>query len=319
MAGCVGLSVLLACSSILYGTMSGRIAFTRDPSSADGSSADREIYTIRPDGTSLLRITQNDVLDDHASWQADGSRLTWYRDPSGGASDICVANYDGTNQSVLPGGANDVTPDFSPDGSRIAFTRVAGETLYTMTDTGGDITYRSNHGAYPDWHPGGNRILHVDWTSGWVGEMYVLDLTTGVSTRITTTATHAICAEPEWSPDGSRIAYGAKQTIGGPWDIWVMDADGSNPVNLTASWPSNEKGVSWSADGNYLAFASDVSGNMDIWVMDADGSNPYQVTNSPAFEGRPDWGHEIPEPTTMLGVFLGLGGLAGYVKRRWYR
>jgi Tol biopolymer transport system component len=60
---------------------------------------------------------------------------------------------------------------------------------------------------------------------------------------------------PAWSPDGTRIAF-----MGGPdgpteYDIWVMNADGSNPVQLTDS-PGPDWWPAWSPDGTRIAFAS---------------------------------------------------------------
>ncbi|MGZ8881643.1 MAG: hypothetical protein ACXW0I_06060 [Methylosarcina sp.] len=68
-------------------------------------------------------------------------------------------------------------------------------------------------------------------------------------------------------------------------DIWVMEADGSNPVNLTNTPDISELSPSWSGDGLKMAFTRDIGNlNANIWVMDADGSNQQQVT----FKDQPD-------------------------------
>src|SRR5215208_7982495 len=59
-------------------------------------------------------------------------------------------------------------------------------------------------------------------------------------------------------------------------DLWVMDADGTNQINLTNTPDTNEGQPAWSSDGTRIVFTSDqdeVGGFSDIWVMDADGSN----------------------------------------------
>ena len=61
--------------------------------------------------------------------------------------------------------------------------------------------------------------------------------------------------------------------IVGPFDIFVMSADGSNPTNLTRSPGIHEDKPAWSPDGPRIAFSTS-----EIFVMDADGSNLSNLT-----------------------------------------
>ncbi len=91
---------------------------------------------------------------------------------------------------------------------------------------------------------------------------------------------------PSWSPDGTKIAFTSHRD--GNWEIYVMDADGSNPINIT-----NNDGYynlpSWSPDGTQIAFTSHRDGNYEIYVMDADGSNPTNITNDADWDSVPSW------------------------------
>ena len=71
-------------------------------------------------------------------------------------------------------------------------------------------------------------------------------------------------AEPE-----SKIAFTSVQ-YGQAAEIYVMDADGANPINLT-NHPKVDTWPAWSPDGTRIAFQSNRDGNSDIYVMAADG------------------------------------------------
>jgi Tol biopolymer transport system component len=71
-------------------------------------------------------------------------------------------------------------------------------------------------------------------------------------------------------------------------EVYVMNADGSNPINMTNN-PATEYSPSWSPDGRKITFASSRAGSDDIFVMDADGGNPTNLTNMPGSDLEPAW------------------------------
>ena len=80
-----------------------------------------------------------------------------------------------------------------------------------------------------------------------------------------------------------------------PGDIYVMNPDGSNPINLTQSPEAKEGAPSWSPDGKQITYKSwgifNANGffQSDIWVMDADGANQRNLTNHIANDWNPAW------------------------------
>jgi Tol biopolymer transport system component len=98
---------------------------------------------------------------------------------------------------------------------------------------------------------------------------------------------------PDWSPDGARIAYVSGED-GNP-DIHVMDADGTNKVQLT-TYPFSDYDPAWSPDGTRITFVSfrEGEGSRQIYVMDAVPESPLnrpvRLTGTlNASEETPDW------------------------------
>lgn len=84
-----------------------------------------------------------------------------------------------------------------------------------------------------------------------------------------TTLSDVYSYDPAWSPDGARIAFANRNPSGSnDTEIYVMNADGTNRVNLTNTTPIGERNPSWSVTGK-IAYEREGQ----IWTMNADGSN----------------------------------------------
>jgi len=95
---------------------------------------------------------------------------------------------------------------------------------------------------------------------------------------------------PDWSPDGSQIAFQSTGTGNG--DLYVMDADGSNVRQLTST-PEADQGPAWSPDGTQVAFVRGLHPAIltasAIYIINADGTDERVVgfgTRVPAWQPR---------------------------------
>ena len=91
---------------------------------------------------------------------------------------------------------------------------------------------------------------------------------------------------PAWSPDRRKIAFTSGRD--GNFEIYVMDADGTEPVRLT-NHPLSDQFPRFSPDGSHIVFQRSVAGNQEIFLMDANGQNPTNLSNNGALDSVPDF------------------------------
>lgn len=139
-------------------------------------------------------------------------------------------------------------------------------------------------------------IAFASTRSGTFNIYTILEDGTGIQ-QLTSDADPDNSLFPTWSPDGSKIAYSStrdRSSFG--LDIWVMNADGSNPSRLTDAVGQNGR-ASWSPDGSKIAYTSidvvvagsDTTEKGEIWVVNTDGSSPTAITSDDALATSPSW------------------------------
>ena len=182
--------------------------------------------------------------------------------------------------------------------------------IYLMNPDGEQIRQLTEAPGYdegPAWSPAGQKITFVSHRDQvqliaedevFRGEIYVINVD-GTNPINLTQSLEKPDIYPNWSPDGQRIVFTSVKLLDRPifvggrpilgnLDIWVMDADGGNPRNLT-DHDARDSTPDWSPDGQQIAFSSDRGGNLEVYVMNADGTNPINLTKHLAEDSNPSW------------------------------
>jgi dipeptidyl aminopeptidase/acylaminoacyl peptidase len=107
------------------------------------------------------------------------------------------------------------------------------------------------------------------------------------------TASQEAISDPQWSPDGRRLAFVRDG------EIWIIDADGSRETLVVAK-PGGGRDPRWSPDGHRLAFLSRRRGWSQVWVIDAPVPR----------RGRPQRDPQAPVATALTGAGVDVAGMA---------
>jgi dipeptidyl aminopeptidase/acylaminoacyl peptidase len=128
-------------------------------------------------------------------------------------------------------------------------------------------------------HPRDRLVAYTSEAAG-ARQLFTLALRGGYPTQLT--ASEKPVSDPQWSPDGRRLAFVRDD------EIWVVEADGSRLVKVISE-PGKGRSPRWSPDGHRLAFLSRRRGWSQIWLIDA----PVPRRGRPAIEPKP------PRPSVL--------------------
>lgn len=242
-----------------------KILYTVTWYSVDANNSNTEIYWIPAGGGQYRQLTREPGYDGHPRWSSDGKTIAFISSRSGSAQ-VWIMDADGANKrqvTDIPTGASGV--EWSPKGNTLLFTSQVFPSCTTA-----DCNKRkldslqqppralvTDHLPYRVW---------VAWKDGKYSHVFSVspeggtpkDLTTGPydTPPIDLGSNHDYAL----SPDGTELAFVKNTSPSVAWgtnnDIWLENADGSNPHCITAANKANDNQPQYSPDGRYIAYRS---------------------------------------------------------------
>jgi len=259
-------------------TSDGRILITRWT-----NSNTPETFVIDEEGRTMAKaVNFNDIRQ--AIFSPDGTRMLCWRYSDNGAGTFLAA-ADGSGMQKLPFSPENAV--WSPDSASIAFqaNSIAAKKLtstevliFSVKDSKlFELTTNVNFDGDPGWSPDGKRLVFVSDRDGNYEIYSILADGTDIR-RLTNNPGHD--SFPKFSPDGTQISFNSnidRETT----DIYLMGANGGEPLRLTDSKGNELSRNGWSPDGTKLAFNSDIDGNDEIYVMDVEPFKPAVLIEAP--------------------------------------
>jgi Tol biopolymer transport system component len=281
----------------------GKIAFERGG----------DIWTMNPDGTNQVNLTNDAPVESDPAWSPDGTRIAFNQPlPSGQKAWWMLA--DGTNRTLADDGGsfpNRYYPAWSPDGTKLLFLAASG--VLTMNPDGTGVSDTGGRANLPsDWSPDG-RLIATEIVKNAACKTFfdlaVVHLDGSPEQDLTPTDpdcnNFTVDTGASWAPNSQRIAYFAESlfcnsppcTDAG---FFTIKPDGTDRQQLL----NGGADPAWSPDGTKIAF--DVVNPAGIKIMNTDGTGVTDIAagTNPSWQPIPINTYPRPKGATPLRVPL---------------
>ena len=288
---------IVASATLGIGIAATRILFLRVVGTDNG------IWRIDSDGANLVRLTKPGGYFLHAAWSPDATAVA-YSESTDGRLNLYMLRLDTMTRIRVPtgtGGGDAYNPAFSPDGKELAFAfnapgkffdigvvNIAGTMCCARALT---ATGQVANNITPTYSQDGRRIAFLSTRTG-KPQIYVMDAD-GTGVTLLVPLDPAETYAPEWSPDGSKIAFARDASSGRQVFTYTI---GSDLVTQHTSVGSNED-PSWAPDSRHIVLKSRRNGPEQLWILDLTSGNWRALVTTPGITARlPAWSRSITTP-----------------------
>lgn len=261
-----------------------RLALVRYPTRHES-----DLFVLSPaTGAQVERLTSGIGGVDNLEWAPDGQSVLFA--DHAGLKVVRPGDRPGPGRAVagLTGDAGHVTfsRPRSGESATLAYQLLEsafGVWLWRRAEPGSTNLWLDDgrESNLPSLTRDGQRIAYVRG-----GEIWTADVANTWHRQLTSHTDAAAgrpVTDPEWSPDGRRVAFSV--AVGDQRDIYVIDDSGANSQRLTSE-PSDEDNPTWSSDGRSIYFRSNRSGRNHVWKVPAEGGAAVRVTDGEGWKAR---------------------------------
>ena len=309
----------------------GRIAYV-EGITPPSDTPEYDIFVVNGDARYGYNLTKTPKEQEREpAWSPDGTRIAFIGDTTderSAGNEVFIVNMDGSGRTQVTNspGRYESAVEWSPDGTRLAFA--ATNSLQSSRDiflinTDGSSEQQLTTGAPAageglSWSPDGSSIVFTRSGDG----LSSINVSTKAITQLTATGFF-----PDHSPDGSKLAYVATGSVADTHSIFVANANGSQPTQITPNAADQSDGMPrWAPDGSKILFSRSITpdntANMSFTTMtvNPDGSGLTTLTeNSMAGDWQPcssNCATTTAQPVTLFANNYGRGNkpqIAGQV------
>ena len=265
---------------------------------------DRGIFLLSVEGGEPRRITnpKPPTLDQSPAFALDGHQLAYAACALGPTCDVYVQplspGYDpqGAPRQIAHQGTNVLELTWSHNGRSLIYAAWGSSASIThLWQAGIDgreapkrLEIAGPQASSPSASPTANRLVFSRELLD--PDIWRYQADGGIEPLIV--SSHAVDDNPQFSPDGSKIAFESARS-GEIQEIWVAQADGSKPVQMTNHVGRQQGTPRWSPDGRWIGFDSKgQDGHWSIYIMESTGSTPRRITSESVDESMPFWSRD---------------------------